>query len=92
MIASQIKAIKFEVEEVGKKIKGTKRRYLWVLSIGERLYNFVLDDSLLSGKSKLTINGRLFHEMEQGIGGCNYSHSFIVDNCLFNISFVNDFY
>ena len=78
---------------MGKHIKGSKKRFLWVVTIGERVYNFVLDDSVVSGKSKLSINGKVFHEIEQAsLRRCKYNHSFIIDGCLFNLIEMEDNY
>ena len=46
----------------------------------------ILDASILSGKSKLSINGAIFHEvnpirMERN----KYNHTFTIDDQLFNI-------
>lgn len=62
MSEHQVTALRYEVEQVGKHIKSTKKRYFWALSIGPRCYNFILNDSLVSGKSKLSINGKVFHQ------------------------------
>jgi uncharacterized membrane protein len=64
MSESRVRALKFEVVDVGRHIKSSKKRYFWSLSIGERFYNFLLDDSVVSGKSKLSINGKIFHQTE----------------------------
>lgn len=87
MSEAKVRALKYEVAEVGKHIKASKKRYFWSLSIGDRFYNFLLDDSLVSGKSKLTINGKVFHQAEENTLNRNrYNHSFIIDGCLFNIT------
>jgi hypothetical protein len=56
-----LKALRYEMQEVGKHVSGSKKRYLWVVTIGDRFYNIIFDFSLVSGKSKLSINGKLFH-------------------------------
>ncbi len=79
MSEAKVRALKYEVEDVGRHIKGSKRRFLWVASIGERVYNFVLDDSVVSGKSKLSINGKVFHQTEPSpLRRCTYNHTFVI--------------
>jgi len=81
------------VESVGKHIKASKKRFLWVVAVGDRVFNFILDDSLVSGKSKLSINGKIFHQNEQQtIKRCKYNHSFFIEGCLFNIVENDDSY
>jgi hypothetical protein len=86
MSENRIRALQFEIGEVGKHLKGSKLRYLWVVGVGERIYNFVLDVSTLSGKIKLSINGKIFHQQEQiSLKRAPYQHGFIIDGCYFNL-------
>lgn len=86
MSDSKVRALAYEVVDVGKHLKFSKKRYFWAVSIGPRCYNFVLDDSVVSGKSKLSINGKVFHQTDpSALSRVLYEHSFIIDGCLFQI-------
>lgn len=86
MSNSEVRAIAYQVVDVGKHVKFSKKRYFWAVSIGPRCYNFVLDDSMVSGKSKLSINGKVFHQTDSSaLNRVRYEHSFIIDGCLFQI-------
>jgi hypothetical protein len=86
MSESKLRALAFQVVEVGKHVKSSKKRYFWAVSIGPRCYNFVMDDSVVSGKSKLSINGKVFHQTDSpALSRTRYEHSFIIDGCLFQI-------
>lgn len=62
---NRIEAIDYRVEGVGKHLKASKTRYLWVLCANKRLYNVAIDSSLVSGKIQLAINGKVFLKAEQ---------------------------
>lgn len=53
---SDIKAIRFDVEEVGKHVKSSKKRFTWNLSLNSRNHTIVLDFSFISGKVKLVVD------------------------------------
>ena len=61
---NSIKAIDFQLEEVGKHVKNTKKRYNWTFSLNEKLHSLTLDDSLLSGKMKVVLDGKTLNEVE----------------------------
>jgi hypothetical protein len=76
----KILAVYQNVEDVGKNIKGTKKRYTWVIEIDGKMYTFILDTSVISGKIKLTCNNQIVAAAEgQIVGG--FQHSMVLDDC-----------
>ena len=55
----QIKAIRFDMEEVGKHVKGSKKRFTWDISLKDKLHTIVLDFSFMSGKVKITVDRKV---------------------------------
>ena len=89
--ADKVTALKYEVEEVGKHIKGSKKRHLWVVEVAGRAYNLLVEESLMSNKTKLSINGKVFHQAEpHSINKCLYSHGFVLQGHQFNISQIQE--
>ena len=56
MSSGDIKAIKFDVEDIGKHVKGSKKRFMWNFSLNSRSHTVVLDFSFISGKVKLIVD------------------------------------
>jgi hypothetical protein len=50
--------ISHTVQEIGRFIKSTVKKYTWNFSIGERQYFVTMEHTLLSGKRELFINGK----------------------------------
>ena len=74
-----VSALKYEVEEVGRHIKASKKRHLWILEISGRAYNLVIEESVVSNKTKLYINGKMFHQVEpHSLNKCLYLHEFVL--------------
>jgi hypothetical protein len=53
----------FEVREVGKTIKSTKKQYIWRFHLDDKDITIELFNSKLSGKKKIIVNGQLKAEM-----------------------------
>lgn len=52
------------MEEVGKHVKGSKKRYCWEIALRDKAHNIVLDFSFLSGKIKITVDRKILLENE----------------------------
>lgn len=55
----QIQALRFDVEEVGKHVKGSKKRYCWDIALKDKPHSIVLDFSFISGKIKITVDRKI---------------------------------
>jgi hypothetical protein len=55
----QIQALKFDMEEVGKHVKGSKKRYTWEVALNKKSHVIVLDFSFISGKVKITVDRKI---------------------------------
>ncbi len=51
-----------------------------MLEINQKMYTFVLDASMISGKVKLTCNNQIVAMSEEQTLG-TFSHTMILDNC-----------
>ena len=49
----------FEIREVGKTIKSTKKQYIWRFRLDQKDYTLELFTSVLSGKKKILQNGQV---------------------------------
>ena len=54
----------FKVEDVGKHVKGSKKRYQWTISLKGKVHTVNLDFSFISGKVKVVVDGRTLLENE----------------------------
>jgi len=54
--------IYYEVREVGKTIKSSKKLFLWKFNLDKKDYTIELFNSMLSGKKKITQNGQIIYE------------------------------
>lgn len=59
MAEERIKAVSFKCDEVGKYMKGSKKRFEWVIGLNSRTHTIVLDFSFISGKVKAYVDGRV---------------------------------
>lgn len=50
------------MEEVGKYMKGSKKRFEWVVGLGSKSHTIILDFSFISGKVKAYVDGRVLLE------------------------------
>ena len=49
----------FIIDDVGKHVKATKKRFIWKFTVHSTYYQLVCDISIVSGKIKLTINDKV---------------------------------
>lgn len=75
---NRITPVYYNVEDVGKNIKQTKKRFTWMLEIDQKMYTFVLDASMISGKVKLTCNNQIVAMSEEQPLG-TFNHTMILD-------------
>jgi hypothetical protein len=54
--------LRFNVEEVGKHVKASKKRFTWDISLNGRQHSVVLDFSFISGKVKVTVDRKILLE------------------------------
>lgn len=54
--------LRFNVEEVGKHVKASKKRFTWEVSLNSRQHIIVLDFSFISGKVKVTVDRKILLE------------------------------
>lgn len=80
----QIQALRFDVEEVGKHVKGSKKRYTWDILLREKSHSIVLDFSILSGKVKITVDRKILLENELP-DGVSFQYPFNLDGFSLNI-------
>lgn len=57
-----IRATKYEVEDLGKYFKSSKKKYKWYFQLDNKDHFLELEFSYLSGKRKLMLDGRNLHE------------------------------
>jgi hypothetical protein len=74
----KITPVYYNVEDVGKNIKQTKKRFTWMLEMNQKMYTFVLDASMISGKVKLTCNNQIVAMSEEQTLG-TFSHTMLLD-------------
>ena len=74
----KITPVYHNVEDVGKNIKQTKKRFTWVLEMDTKMYTFVLDASMISGKVKLTCNNQVVAMSEEQPLG-TFKHIMLLD-------------
>ena len=80
----QIQAIRFEVDEVGKHVKGSKKRYTWDISLKDKYHTIVLDFSFISGKVKITVDRKILLENELP-SNVSFQYPFTLDGFALNI-------
>ena len=81
----KITPVFYNVEDVGKNIKQTKKRFTWVLEIDQNVFTFVLDASMISGKVKLTCNNQVIAMSEEQPLG-TFQHIMLLDQ--YQVSFI----
>lgn len=78
MSESPIKALDYIVEDVGKHLKSSKKRYLWKFSLSNVSHTLVLDASIITGKVKLTLDGKVLVAGDLS-SNVSFQHHFKVD-------------
>ncbi|OMJ94665.1 hypothetical protein SteCoe_2163 [Stentor coeruleus] len=61
-MSKSIKIIHYDVQSVGRRIKSTKKHFMWRFSLDSALYQIDLFSSKFSGKRTLKVNGEIFFE------------------------------
>lgn len=72
------------MEEVGKHLKGSKKRYFWTFELSGKRHRVVLDSSMLSGKVKLELDGKVIVDQEISMGTA-FQHPFTLDGFSLNV-------
>ncbi|KAM3128750.1 hypothetical protein pb186bvf_019162 [Paramecium bursaria] len=57
-----IQATNYEVEDMGRYFKSSKKKYKWTFQLDDKSHFLELEFSYLSGKRKLALDGRTLHE------------------------------
>jgi hypothetical protein len=58
-MTDNIVPLRFNVEEVGKHVKGSKKRFTWEVSLNNRQHAIILDFSFISGKVKVAVDRKI---------------------------------
>ncbi len=83
-MSEEITPLRFNVEEVGKHVKGSKKRFTWEFSSKGKLHLIVLDFSFISGKVKLAVDRRVLYESELPSNAA-FQHPFTLDGYAVNV-------
>lgn len=84
MKKEEIKAVRFNIEEIGKHVKASKKRFSWSFSLDGRVHSLTLDFSFISGKVKLIADRRTLLENEMP-ADVSFQHPFTLDGYALNI-------
>ena len=84
MTEERIKAINYNVEEIGKYMKSSKKRFEWVVGLNRKTHTIVLDFSFISGKVKVVIDGRVILENEIPLN-TSFQYPFTLDGFALNL-------
>ncbi|CAK58689.1 unnamed protein product (macronuclear) [Paramecium tetraurelia] len=57
-----IQAVNYEVEDMGRYFKSSKKKYKWTFMLEDKQHMLELEFSYLSGKRRLVLDGRVLHE------------------------------
>jgi len=79
-----IKAIFASVQDIGKTVKKTKKHYVWKFNIDGRDHILELFTSMISGKKKIMIDGRIIFEGQKVLSS-NFTYPIEVDRQTVNI-------
>jgi len=79
-----IKALHYDVQDIGKHVKKSKRRFLWRFSIDGKEHSVELIVSYLSGKKKVTHNGSVLYE-GQKVMSTSFQFPFSISSNMCNI-------
>ncbi len=80
----QIVALHFNIEEIGKHVAGSKKRYVWAISLKNKSHTITLDFSFISGKVKITVDRKVLLENEIP-SNVSFQYSFTLDGFALNI-------
>ena len=57
-----ISALRYDVENIGGIVKSSKKRFTWIFEIDEMRYKLQLEFSYMSGKRRITLDGKTLYE------------------------------
>lgn len=80
----QIQALRFDIEEVGKHVKASKKRFTWELALKDKHHSIVLDFSFISGKVKITVDRKILLENELP-SNVSFQYPFTLDGFALNV-------
>ena len=83
-MAEEIKAIRFDAEEVGKHVKGSKKRFTWIFALNHKNHTIIVDFSFISGKVKVVVDRKTLLE-NQLPTNVSFQHPFTLDGYALNI-------
>jgi hypothetical protein len=72
------------VEDIGKHLKTSKKRYSWIFGLNGRNHTIVLDFSFISYKVKLVVDRKIILETELP-DNASFQHPFALDGFAINI-------
>lgn len=72
------------MEEVGKHVKGSKKRFTWDVSLKGKHHSIGLDFSFISGKVKITVDRKILLENELP-SNVSFQYPFTLDGYALNI-------
>lgn len=84
MAEERIRAINYNVEEIGKYMKSSKKRFEWVIGLNKKTHTITLDFSFISGKVKVVIDGRVILENEIPVN-TSFQYPFTLDGFALNL-------
>ena len=79
-MSEEVLAVDYEFEEVGKHVKGSKKRYIWKIQIKGQLHDIVCDTSLVSSKVKISVDGKAIYDSDVWAGN-TFQHAFVFREC-----------
>ena len=84
MAEERIRALNYNVEEIGKYMKSSKKRFEWVLGLTTKTHTIILDFSFISGKVKVMVDGRVILENEIPVN-TSFQYPFTLDGFALNL-------
>lgn len=83
-MTENIHPLRFDVEEVGKHVKSSKKRFTWEVSLNSKAHTIVLDFSYISGKVKVTVDRKILLENELP-ANTSFQYPFTLDGNSLNV-------
>jgi hypothetical protein len=83
-MTEEVIPLRFDIEEVGKHVKSSKKRFTWELALKGRSHVVVLDFSFISGKVKVTVDRKILFESELP-NNTSFQYPFTLDGNALNV-------
>ena len=83
-MGEEIKAIRFDIEEIGKHVKASKKRFTWIFSLNNKNHTIIVDFSFISGKIKISVDRKTLLENELP-ANVSFQHPFTLQGYALNI-------